>query len=171
MRVPKPKRKFRPPLQARPQRSASPTSRSLCEYEGSIVIPVVHHVNVGRWNPVRHRKQRVNPLTSLIVGDLPEAIDYLFNTSNERENSTDLTENGISVKMNSMKRLARRPPSQAKRRARAAVHFRHSGEERCAVGISGLDYIFSCQALNRRWTAWVHGRGSSKFRVGSASNN
>lgn len=72
--------------------SVPPMAQAIALQQG-LNVQAVHPVNVGRWNPARFRNQRMNPLESLIVGDHLEAIDWLFKTTNERGNITDLTRN------------------------------------------------------------------------------
>lgn len=48
-------------------------------------VVAVHHVNVGRLNPPRLKRERTNSLEKLIVGDHLEAIGWLMESIGDRE--------------------------------------------------------------------------------------
>ncbi|MEF3307237.1 glycosyltransferase family 2 protein [Paenibacillus sp. GYB003] len=54
-------------------------------------VRAVHHIDVGRTNPIRRRKRGGDPLEGLIVGDHLEAIEWYIRATNERGNKPDLT--------------------------------------------------------------------------------
>ncbi|WP_275901470.1 glycosyltransferase family 2 protein [Cohnella algarum] len=51
---------------------------------GKLSVERVKHVNVGRLNPLRIRRERTNSLEPLIVGDHLEAIDWLMRNTDGR---------------------------------------------------------------------------------------
>lgn len=67
-----------------------PKAHAIAVHKGLHVKPV-YFVNVGKPNPIRRTLYKKDPLESLIVGDHLEALNWLFQGTNERGNRTDLT--------------------------------------------------------------------------------
>lgn len=66
-----------------------PKAHAIAVHKGLNVKPV-HYVDVGKTNPVRRTLYKKDPLASLIIGDHLEALNWLFQGTNERGNRTDL---------------------------------------------------------------------------------
>lgn len=70
--------------------SVPPLAQAMAIVKG-LDLHKVHDVNVGRRNPRKRRKFKVDPLQNLILGDHLEAVNWLHEQTNERGQLTDLT--------------------------------------------------------------------------------
>jgi glycosyltransferase involved in cell wall biosynthesis len=67
--------------------------------EKGLAVKDVHYINVGRKNPRRRkRKNGLDPLQGLIIGDHLEAIHWLIHETNIRGNKSDLTRRRDAVR-------------------------------------------------------------------------
>lgn len=67
-----------------------PLAQTIASVKG-LTLHKVYNVNVGRTNPRKRRKFKVDPLQNLILGDHLEALNWLHEQTNERGQLTDLT--------------------------------------------------------------------------------
>jgi hypothetical protein len=66
-----------------------PKALAVAIYKG-LDVRAVQYIDVGRTNPRRRKKYKVDPLEYLIVGDHLEALFWLTQVSNNRGNLSDL---------------------------------------------------------------------------------
>jgi glycosyltransferase involved in cell wall biosynthesis len=69
-----------------------PKAMAIAVHKGLEVRPV-HFIDVGRTNPRKRKRMKINPMEMLIVGDHLEALHWITEHSNDRANCTDLSRN------------------------------------------------------------------------------